>query len=409
MKTVTTLVFAHLCFSVFSQTNQLSIDQAIDLALKNNLSIVAATTDIERHRQLKKASFELPKTEVSLLYGQYNSYAEQDNNITITQAIPFTALGSQRSLNQALISSYELRKASAENELVYQVKKVYYQLAFSVARNELLLQEDSIFAGFLKAASLRYQAGETNLLEKATAETQQNQVKNELEKNKSDIAILRTQLKTLVNASTPPEVADTELLQIDFSDTADTLGISLNPALAVVRQEVEIAKGLKKVEVAKFAPDMRVGFFSQTLIDVEDPENGRPATGGDRFTGFQVGLALPLWFAPHQAKIRAAELAKRSAQNIYDDQNQALHSVVEQAFGSYQKNKKSLSYYQTSALPNADLILKQSQISYKEGDIAYHEYLLGVRNAMTIKEEYLRTLNEYNQSIIYIQFLSGNK
>jgi outer membrane protein TolC len=58
---------------------------------------------------------------------------------------------------------------------------------------------------------------------------------------------------------------------------------------------------------------------------------------------------------------------------------------------------------------DADLILKQSQTSFKAGEIGYSEYLLAAKNALGIKESYLRTLSDYNQAIIYIEFLSGNK
>ncbi len=409
MKIVTAILYVLLSVNGFSQSKNISVQHAIELALKNNLSVTAATADLEQQKQLKRASVDLPKTDMTLLYGQYNSYSKKDNNLTISQVIPFTAFGSQGSLSRALITSYEMKKAVAENELVYQVKQAYYQLAFANARNAILLQQDSIFEGFFKAASMRYKAGETNLLEKTTAETQQNEVKNELDKNKSSVIILKMQLKTLLNASTPAEISETELLAIDFKGRPDTIRLSSNPSLAVVRQEIEIARRLKKLEAAKFAPDLKVGFFSQTLIDVENRENGRPATSGDRFTGLQVGLALPLWFAPHQAKLKAAEFARQSAQSNYENQDKNLQSEVDQAFEAYKRNSKSLNYYQTSALPNAHLILKQSQTSYKEGEIGYAEYLLGVRNAMGIKEAYLQTLNDYNQSIIYIEFLSGNK
>ena len=175
---ITLLGFSSL--AGFAQSERLSAKQAIDVALKNNIGIKTAAYKVESQRQLKKTGFDLPKTSISLQYGQYNSFAKNDNNIMITQSIPFAVLGSQSSLNRSLLASSELKKAFTENELVYQVKQVYYQLAFVKARHGLLLQQDSIYEGFLKSASLRYKTGETKLLEQATAETQRNEVKNQL-------------------------------------------------------------------------------------------------------------------------------------------------------------------------------------------------------------------------------------
>ena len=393
----------------FSQSSKLSVEQAIDLALKNNLGIKSAAYEVESQKQLKKTGFDLPKTNVALLYGQYNGFPKNDNNISVTQSLPFAVLGSQASLNRSLLASSELKKASTENELVYQVKQVFYQIAFLQGRNGLLLQQDSLYEGFLKSASLRYKTGETNLLEQATAETQRNEVKNQLRQNEASITVLRTQLKTLLNSETLPEISENTLRELEFNATPDTTALAANPFLSYMRQQVEVAKSEKKVEAAKFAPDLLIGYFNQTLIDVPNTENGAIATSRDRFTGFQLGVAIPLWFVPHQGRVKAAEFNRKAAESNYTHQHNSMQGQLQQAAQLYGKNRNSLEYYRTSALPNAELILKQSQIAFRGGEIGYAEYLLGVRNAISIKEGYLQTLNDYNQSIIYIEFLSGTK
>ncbi|MBK8292290.1 MAG: TolC family protein [Flammeovirgaceae bacterium] len=151
------------------------------------------------------------------------------------------------------MASAELKKAATENELVYQVKQVYYQLAFTQSRHDLLLQQDSIYEGFFKAASLRYKTGETNLLEKTTAETQSNEVKNQLRQNEATALVLRTQLKTLMNSDVLPDIAENAFSEIEISESPDSAALALNPSLAFMRQQVEVAKSQKKVESAKFA------------------------------------------------------------------------------------------------------------------------------------------------------------
>jgi len=406
------LIITIFCFSSLAglaQSEKLSVEQAINLALKNNLGIKAATYEVESQKQLKKTSFDLPKTNVSLLYGQYNGYPKNDNNLTISQAIPFTALGSQGALNRSMFAASQMKKAVTENELVFQVKQVYYQIAYEQARRSLLMQQDSIYEGFLKSASLRYKTGESNLLEQTTAETQRNDIRNQLRQNEGDILVLRTQLKTLLNSSALPDISESSLNELSVQEFPDTTALSANPAMAYMRQQVEIAKNEKRFENAKFAPDLLLGYFSQTLIDAVNTENGAVATSGDRFSGFQIGLSLPLWFVPHQGRAKAASYRQQAAQSNYENFQITLQGQWQQAAQQYSKNRNSLEYYKTSALPNADLILKQSQIAFRGGEIGFAEYLLGVRNAISLKEGYLKTLNDYNQSIIYIEFLSGSK
>jgi cobalt-zinc-cadmium resistance protein CzcA len=397
------------CIPGQSQHEELSIQQAVDIALRNNEQLKAASYQLQSTQQLKKTSFDLPKTNVSLLYGQYNSFSRQDNNITITQTIPFASLGSQGQLNRALIISSELNKSSVENELVFKVKQVYYQIAFHRARHQLLLQEDSILEGFLRAASARYLAGEANLLEKTTAETQHNEIENKLLENDASVNILRLQMKALLNDTSLPTIGGDTLTRIQPEGLPDSSAIQSNPSIAFSRQQVEVAHRYKKVEAAQLAPDLLVGYFNQTLIGAVNTETGSIANNGDRFSGVQVGLSVPLWFVPFQGRAKAAELAERSAASKYKYEEIQFQSALQQATQLHTKYSQSLEYYDTSALPNANLILRQFHTAFQNGEIGFAEYLLAVRSALGIKERYLQTLSEYNQNIIYMQYLGGNR
>src|SRR5688572_24534889 len=212
-------VIVLFCFSLsrsFAQEKLFSLPEAIEYVLKNNASIKAADYHVEAQRQLKKTSIDLPKTGVSLTYGQYNGYPKNDNNITITQTIPFYALGSQSRLNQSLITSSELGKAVTENELIFQVKQTYYMLAHAYSTRNLMLQQDSIFEGFYRAATARFKSGETNLLEQTTAEAQRNEAKNRVRQIDSDIAALKAHFRALLNTDNVSDISDKSLTEIEI-------------------------------------------------------------------------------------------------------------------------------------------------------------------------------------------------
>jgi len=409
MRKVLIVILILLIGKSHAQQNIFSVADAIDYALKNNASLGAAEYEVASRRELRKTSFDLPKTEVSLLYGQYNSYVDHDNNFTVTQSIPFSVFGSQGKLNRSLIVSAELKKVQTENELVFQIKQIYNRLEYAYSLRKLLLQQDSIFEGFYKSASLRYKAGETKLLEQSTAEAQRTQAKIRLRENESDIAVLRSQLRSLLNTPAIPDIEDQELTEISSGSSFDTALLSANPSLIYARQQIEVTKNEKKVQAARFAPDFLVGFFSQTLIGTSDSETGAVANGSERFTGFQVGVSIPLWFVPHQGRARAAEYNTKAKESHYYAHGQQLRSQMEQAIQEFHKNRNSLASFRDASLPNAELILKQSEASFRGGEIGYAEFLLGLRNAIDIREQYLQTLHNYNQSIILIEFLSGNK
>src|SRR5690242_9192847 len=102
MKSVIFIVSIFLCVRLSAQESVMTEEQAVAFALKNSAVVHAAQYEVEAARQLRKTSVDLPKTEVAAMFGQYNSYSKDDNNITISQTIPFTAFGSQASLNKSM-------------------------------------------------------------------------------------------------------------------------------------------------------------------------------------------------------------------------------------------------------------------------------------------------------------------
>jgi len=392
-----------------AQERPLTLDQALQQALQNNKGISSARLGVEYQQQLKKANKEVPKMDVSLLYGQYNTVNKTDNNITITQKIPFpTYFSAQSALGSSLVKSSRFRLAVTQNELAFQVKATYFQLQYLAAKKTLLLREDSLYRGFLKSADLRYRTGETNLLEKTTAETQLNELHNQLQQNQADTQIQLEQLTSLLNnGSKVVSIADTGLVEKPFN-LSDTVSLSNNPALAMIKQQVEIAQNQKRVESAKALPDITLGYFNQSLIGNQNINGKEIFYGsGDRFQGFQLGLSLPV-FTSFKAKVRAAEINTQIAESDFSLQQNNVNRQYRQSVQEYLKNKNSLAYYKTSALANAELILKQIQFAYKSGDISFAEYLISVRNAIGIRNGYLLALNEYNQSVVQLEFLTGN-
>jgi cobalt-zinc-cadmium resistance protein CzcA len=79
----------------------------------------------------------------------------------------------------------------------------------------------------------------------------------------------------------------------------------------------------------------------------------------------------------------------------------------QQAVQEYIKDKSSVDHYKGSALKNAELLLKQSALAFRSGEIDYTELWLTTRNAIEIRDNYLSSLNNLNQSVITLEFLAG--
>ena len=393
-----------------AQTQPVTLEQAVQQSLQNNKSIHSSRYDVEAQKSLKRTSGTIDKLSVTGMFGQYNSYVKSDNNITIAQSIPFpTVFGARAALGNANIKSSEYALAANENELAFQVKATWYQLAYLHEYNKWYERQDSLFGEFVRAADVRQRTGETSLLEKVTAESRYQQVKTQLRQNEADIAIYAKKLKRLMNAASEVDVEIT-LLDPRPLPVPDSSSVLINPQLEWYRQQISIAEREKSVEKNLMAPDLTLGYFNQTLIGTPTGENSAEvATKSDRFQGFQVGISVPLWFKPQSAKVRAAEYNRLSSQARYDQERRNYMGELSVLSQEVEKLSTSLRYYTENALPQAELILKQAHLAFRGGEIGYVEFIQALNTAGDLRAGYLETLNNYNQAVINLEYLLGQR
>lgn len=406
MKTFQFIILA-LCFSVYAFGQQsLSENDAIQMALKNNQLLKSGEYQVAMQKQMKNVALDFGKTNFTWMHGQFNSILN-DNNYTITQSIPFpTSIVSHSKLASAQAEGAEMQLTMTKNELVKEVRSTYQQLAYVIALQQEFITQDSVFTQFANATSVRYRVGEGTLLEKTTAEMQALEIRNQLIQNQSDIFIYKRQLQTLLNTKETIDLSDPISLVVPQENTPTS---ETNPQLHLLKQEITIADRTRRVENNKLLPDILVGYFSQSLIGFQRINNNDVFFDkNDRFTGFELGVSLPLWFVPQRSKAKAAALQQESSLKKYEFYQNQIEGELQRAQLELAKHETSLQYYESNANPNATLIIAQAQKAFQEGEIGYLEFFQAINQARTIKLNYLKTLNQYNQAAIQMDYLAGN-
>jgi cobalt-zinc-cadmium resistance protein CzcA len=202
--------------------------------------------------------------------------------------------------------------------------------------------------------------------------------------------------------------SDTILKKADNLPDSDSAGIEMNPSLGFVRQQVEVSRREKDLEQSRMMPDLSIGYFSQTIQGIQEVNNIPTIFGsGDRFTGIQAGISLPLWIVPYTSKVRAAKINLEIAASDAEYYTKYLSSTYKSLFDEYKKYSGTVDFYEKQAVPEADLIIDQSTRSYKAGALDYLDYVLSLNRALEIKQNYLDALNNFNQTIINIEYITG--
>ena len=157
-------------------------------------------------------------------------------------------------------------------------------------------------------------------------------------------------------------------------------------------------------------PDIILGYNGQTYKGLQTI-NGidRTYTGKDRFSFFQIGIGIPLFPGGYKSKINAAKINREIAATQVELNKTNLNGQLKELEQQYAKLQNELNYYQQQALPQANLIISNSEKSFKSGEVSYAQHLQNLTLANNIRTAYVESLYNFNKAIIAIETLSGNK
>ncbi|WP_343533172.1 TolC family protein [Pedobacter sp.] len=401
-----------LCFLgllVFSlnanaQKKQLNIDQAIQMAIDNNLGVKAGDLEIKASQSLKRTAGELPKLDLNAQLGQYNS-TQFDQSYQVSQTIPFpTLFGARKQLINAEIRGKQLQRELTVLELKNQVRNYYYQTLYLQHNHQQLKQLDSLYADFIKIAQLRYKTGDTKKVDVSTAQAKQGEINLLLRQNEVYLANAHTSLAALLNTKEDFELANqSTFAPLQINNLLDSATVANHPAVQSFYQEALIAAQSKKVERSQTLPDITLGYVNQSLIGFQTVNGTEKYFGaGNRFNSVNIGLAIPLTFGANKARVRSLDYRQQAAEANAQQQQRNLMAQMQNALLQYQQDMKQYQYFVKDALPNAKEMLSAAQLGYKTGDTSYLEYLYALQTATDIQLNYLKSIQQVNQSVINI-------
>lgn len=386
------MIFSMVGFNASAQSHTLTLQNALDLAIKNYPTIQQASLQTQQQKALTGTATILDPFNINTGLGQINSKVF-DYNVGVAQGFKLpNAYKAEKNLLKQNVTVAQSYEAVTKNELVRNVSNAYYNWLHSWQQYNLLLQTDSIFADYEKYANKKYQVGESNKLEKINATLQRKDLQLQLAKANTEVAFYLTDLqKWLRNTEQyQPPTTYTALPEINLSDSNL---VNKHPILQFLQQQVTAKELAIKAEKAKGQPSFNLGVNAQSL---------------DKQTQFyyaSVGINIPIFKNGVKARTQAAKYESQIAKKELDKSQQEISTLFLQQNQLQQQSLQQLKYYQTEGLPMAESIINAAQRSYKAGDIGYIEYIQNVKDAIKIKTDYLAAINSYNQTIIQLNYL----
>ena len=378
-----------ITIACFSQN--ISETDLIKMALQNSRNLSASNLNIKQQKQLLGASFNLPNPEVFVESPTGNFYTA-----SITQSIEFPSVyNKQYQLQKQKIVLSEREKAIGENEIKFQVKQLYLSLQYAMALQQQLYLQDTIYERISNAAVRQFDAGQIDYLQKLFAENSYADVHNQYLQAQLTGLNIEKQLQFIAGYTNKITARPISNTLVNVAAYVDSNSLATSPSLALINQSVIIAQKNILLQKAKALPGLAFGYFNQG-------ERNTPVQNRFRF-----GITLPLWFNQYKSNINAAktefEVSKQKAGGLQQQFSlQYLQAQNEQAIFL-----QSLQYYETKGLKKAAEIITTAKRFFENGESDYINYLRNINDAYTIQLKYLEALKNYNQSVLFTNYLKG--
>lgn len=398
MKSITTIFIIGLLFSFNNGQAQSrkSIDEVLNLGLKDNLQYNINQSQITKNQFLIKGNKEFPKTGIFV----------ENEDLRPTDKTGVLKIGLQQSfympqVNQAKKNYYreqtkyfEFNKEVINTELKKNIRSVYYQLWYLQDKKALYQRLDSIYIGLLKTTILKVKTGESAGIEKISANVKLKEIETNIIQLQKEMLVQQQALMQLLNSSEVilPLSKSLEKLEYGFQNETEN-----HPNLLLLQQNVQIANSEIAIQKSNRLPEFTARVFSQKLYGLEDP-----------YSGFSIATSFPVFgTGANSNKIKAAKTEKEMQEQQLQYQTQILKSSLAQRQTEVEKSVSGLQFYETSGLQQADEIIKAANQSYRAGEISYADFSLYLSQAIEIRKNYLDNLNAYNQAIIEYNYFTN--
>ncbi|MDZ4072761.1 MAG: CusA/CzcA family heavy metal efflux RND transporter [Sediminibacterium sp.] len=386
------------------QAQPIKLEKLLALVKEKSPILKVGQLQEKYYTALKGTARDIPKTQLITELGNYNSF-NFDSRVSILQ--PFSA-GMVYRKQELVLNSY-LHTAEANTIIQQQVlekmiRQLYLELQYLMARKKILERADSVYESFQRVAQLRFEKGESNLLEKTTLDNQVMQNRQMLLMNVSDTKAIQLEISLLLQDSI--SIVPAEEL-VTAQQLYDTALLQQHPELQYYKAQEQQAEAETQLAKAKLKPEWLIGYNNQSLMGWMEYKNRseRFFTAGDRFSSVTLGMSIPFFNKAQKAKVEAANVQEQVNRANTDITALRLKTQLQQALQHRDKFNSSMTYFKNSALPQSNIIIQTANLNYKNGQISYIEWATLVNQALGIQMQYADTQRDHQLNEIQLDYL----
>jgi cobalt-zinc-cadmium efflux system outer membrane protein len=370
---------------------EFTLEDIIRIGLEKNPSIAASHSQVLAKQEALLAAKRLSNPEFKFQAGKGESYngleTRNTSGFSISQPIenPF------KRHHRLLIYENDWKAsgslfAFSKLELVFKIKNLFFRILFFNNIKELAQKNLDSSTEIQSLIEKRAQFGEVKELEAIKLRVETLKAQNELNKIRTELALVKESLNSLLNNSLPSNFSVRGLLDfLPFSEDEESLVTKTLLSFPLIKQkEFEVKAALNNMSRLKWKklPDFTLTGFSHKELD-----------GTNK--GFGLSLNIPLW------NLNARDIAE--AEHTFNQREAELRALlldisaeVKAKLNKLHLSEQTLDLFHTGLLKQAEESLKISEVSYKEGEISLIDYLDSQRTFFSIMFDYQDSLFTWN-------------
>ena len=390
-KTLITLLALMMTIPAFAEepTKAVTLDEAIQIALREHPRLKSANADIERERAARGEVWDGGSTSFNYSWGQLNGEYRKDYELAIEQSLgsPLTPFYKNK-LVGTRIAKGEAYRDMVEKEITAEVKRAwaYYQYAHNLFR--LYDEQEALAVKLRESGELRYQQGDIDLAERHMIATIAADLHTRWLQAREELSIASRRFAWACYAPEAIIPADTTLAVM--TPAIDQTLLS-QPHLNYFASQVKERKDLLSIERSRFFPEFSVGYVRQKIAPL------------NHLNSWMVGVSFPILFFPQQSRSKQAKISLRIAQWEAENNRTLLNNQVEELRKRLRQQRESLDYYEKAALNEARSAQASTLLKFRESEIDIAELTQSLNAAREIHKGYIEAVYAYNISILELE------
>ncbi len=390
-----------MSFSGFSQSSW-TLKTCLDSAKANN-KLLKSIEQRANSEKMRGRSVLMPKTGVSFMLGQYNSYYAWDNNLTISQSIPFpTVFAEEKEFGEVKAKSLTVDYEISWQEIKRDIELLFDSYQYGLSKLKILEHQDSILGAIQSKTQIQKEVQEITKLDFSLVQSKRKMVQHQIEVQQVELknlllklgGLIQTENSKLAISFIPYSVKNIVLFSEDSLSSSHPLYRRFDAENQVKNQQIVVEK-------ANRLPGFSLSYFNQTLVGVQNV-NGtdKQFNQANRFQGIQVGIDVPIFNKGYKNLQKTMNMEQKENQLQAANFSQHFESDYNQLKNHYYQLLKGLELYESQLVPEAKLMNSEAEISWNTGEISLLNYFQIKEMALKTEFELLEIQHGLNQSTI---------